>query len=445
MQKVNIPAQTLPVLSQVDVCVLGGSCTGVFAAVKAAKLGAKTVLIERQNRAGGTASLSQVCYWHSFFSMDGTKQVIAGLSQEVIDRLAKRNAVTLYDKFNPSFYAKLNTEELCIDLDEMLLSAGVEVFYHTSFAAPYTVDGELKGVIVCGKGGMQVILAKQFVDATGDGDLAASLHYPMWRNDHLQPPTMCAKYSKIPGAPAENFIWELGKLVHAKREKYHMPEGNIWGCALPDSTLYMIAGTKIPKLDVADLRNLSAAEIEGRRQIRATMDIIAESGYPRPVLEALPSLIGIRDTRHIKGLYQLTTEDLLWGKPFDDAIAYGTYRLDIHQQDPPGVLFQYLDGKQEFHCPHKGITTTDWRDRSLPTPDCYQIPLRCLIPQGSRNVICAGRMLDADKGAFGATRVMVTMNQTGEAAGVAAYLALNGNCDITQVPAKSVRKHLHQW
>jgi len=420
-----------PLRRHAGVVIAGAGVAGVAAALGAARAGAKVLLLEKSNTPGGMAGPGMIAKW-----MQGTH---SPLQLEIDSRVAQSPLAP------PQPANGLLNECIKSVLFEMLAEANVELLLDCRVIDAECSGNRVTAVFAESVGGIERIEAPLFIDATGDGDLAASLDYPMWRNDHLQPPTMCAKYSKIPGAPAENFIWELGKLVHAKKEKYHMPEGNIWGCALPDSTLYMIAGTKIPKLDVADLRNLSIAEIEGRRQIRAMMDIIVESGYPRPTLEALPSLIGIRDTRHINGLYRLTTEDLLSGKPFDDAIAYGTYRLDIHQQQPPGVLFKYLDGKQEFHCPHKGITTTSWRDRSLPTPDCYQIPLRCLIPQHSRNVICAGRMLDADKGAYGATRVMVTMNQTGEAAGVAAYLALTGNCGIADVPARLVRKHLHQW
>ena len=193
----------------------------------------------------------------------------------------------------------------------------------------------------------------------------------------------------------------------------------------------MLAGTKIPDADLSDPAELTAGEIEGRRQIRAIQDIVAGHGLPRPVLEALPSLIGIRDTRHIRSLYRLTTDDVLYGREFPDTIARGTYRVDVHSQNPPGTRFLYLDGTEVFISPDRENEATRWRPEG-PAPECYNIPLRSLIPAGFDNLISAGRMIDAETGAYGAVRVMVTMNQTGEAAGNAAYEALDKDTGIPE-------------
>ncbi len=417
----------IPVALEADVCVLGGSCTGVFAALRAAELGASVAIVERGNRFGGTATLSQVCYWHSLFDLENKNQIIRGLTQTVIDRLVRRNAVELNDGSNPSWYARLDTEELAIELDEMVKEAQIHSFLHCSFAAPILEEGKPAAVVIAGKNGLEAIKAKVFVDATGDGDLCAALGFELWRNEFLQPPTMCAKFNRYSGF--EN----IGKLIHDAKEKYRLPEGFVWGTKVPNSDTYLLAGTKIPDSDLSTRETLTEAEFEGRRQIRAIQDIIAEAGLPRPVLEALPSLIGIRDTRHITALHKLTRDELLGGKIFDDAIARGTYRVDIHSQEPPGTRFLYLDGKEVFLSPHQPHKEGFWRDPSLPSPAFYTIPLRSIIPAGSTNVITAGRMIDADAAAFGAVRVMVTMNQTGEAAGAVAALAADSGRSVDRI------------
>jgi hypothetical protein len=133
----------------------------------------------------------------------------------------------------------------------------------------------------------------------------------------------------------------------------------------------------------------------------------------------------------------------LHGKRFDDAIANGSYRVDIHHQDKPGITLRYLDGTQTYNRPGLPDERTRWREETSENPTFYQVPLRSLIPEGPfDNVIVAGRMFDADEIAHGAVRVMVNMNQTGEAAGVAAFLALNSGKAIAQLDAQNVRATL---
>jgi glycine/D-amino acid oxidase-like deaminating enzyme len=429
MEKISLAACSVPLLDQVDVCVAGGSCSGVFAAVRAAQAGCKVAIIEAQNRFGGTASASQVCIWHSLYAMDSRTRIIAGLTQEIIDRLSKRDAVTLEDKPNPSIYAILNTEELAIELDEMILENQVRPYLHSRVVQVWRDDSDkVAGVIFAGQGGLFAIKARVFVDATGDADLCAAAGLPLWRNPALQPPTACAKFSAWP-----QLRESLGKLIHDAAERYRLPEGMVWGSYSPAKNTYMLAGTKIPDLDLSAGAALTAAEIEGRRQLRAIQDLVAEAGYPRPVLEALPSLIGIRDTRHIHSLYRVSTDDILYGRDFPDVVARGTYRVDVHSQDPPGCRFLYLDGREIFISPHQNNSHTHWRDPSLPTPPFYQAPLRSMIPAGVDNIITAGRMIDAESGAFGALRVMVNLNQCGEAAGTVAAMAVSQDLPIPAV------------
>ena len=93
MKKMMVPGESLPVVEDADICVVGGSCTGVFAAIRAAKLGAKVVIVEKQNRFGGVATTGLVCMWHSLFDITGEKQIIGGLTFETMERLEKHNAI----------------------------------------------------------------------------------------------------------------------------------------------------------------------------------------------------------------------------------------------------------------------------------------------------------------------------------------------------------------
>ncbi len=191
--------------------------------------------------------------------------------------------------------------------------------------------------------------------------------------------------------------------------------------------------------------DLTRAEMEGRRKVRAMLDVIREYGPKGSSvhLAALAATIGVRETRRVCGSYRVTGDDVLSGRRFDDAIANGSYPVDTHHADGAGITFRYLDGTQRV-VPERGQPpiTGRWRDPIANDPTFYQVPFRSLLQERVPNLMLAGRMLDADKTAFSAVRVMVNTNQTGEAAGVAAWLALNGSIPVQQVDPAHLRETL---
>jgi len=434
----------LPVINEVDICVLGGSCTGVFAAIRAARLGASVAIVEKQGAFGGVATLAKVNTWHSLRNTDFSRQIIAGLTEETLGRLAKRDAIIdsgrkEEDKkiYRSQEIKTFNAEELKIELDEMVLESGIVPYLHTLFSEPYIDSkGHLTGVIVDSKSGRGVIKASYFIDATGDGDLCYRMGFDSYESPQRQPPTTCVY---LDGWDSEKFH----ALLKEHRKEFNIPEGYAWGAKIPGTESYMLAGTRIYGVNCADINDLTKAEMEGRRQVRAMMDLVRKYGGDFKMgLVSLPATVAIRETRHIKCLYQVTDEDAMTGRLFHDSIANGSYRLDTHHQDKPGLTFKYLDGTEVYERIGYPREIGRWRPETPDNPTFYQVPLRSLIPQGSRNVILAGRMLDASEIAFSGVRVMVNMNQTGEAAGVTAYLALQKNITIADVSSDEVRNTL---
>lgn len=444
MPFVHEPARDLPVIHEADICVLGGSCTGLFAAIRAARLGARVVIVEKDNCFGGVATTAMVNVWHSLHDTEGKKQIIAGLTEEVMDRLGKRGAVTRHEFTNPSRGFTFNSEELKIELDELAREAGLKIYLHTQFAAPAPLieDGRLAAVFVENKSGRGAIRAQMFIDATGDADLVARLGCETFFANHLQPATACARFSGWDnlGETARR----LGDLIRSEGPAYNLPPTFSWGGKVPGSDTYMLAATRIHGINPANADDLTHGEIEGRRQVRAIMDILrADAPGARFSLEALPSRLGLRESRHIRSPYQLTGDDVLSGKSFDDAIAQGSYRVDVHHQDKPGITLRYLDGTEEYCQPGFANVHSRWRPETATNPTYYQIPYRTLLPlNGPDNVIVAGRMLNVDPIAHAAVRVMVNMNQTGEAAGVAALLALESHTTLRALDVAALRAKL---
>ncbi len=442
MSEVLIPAERVQVAAEADICVVGGSCTGVFAAVRAARLGARVILLERQNRFGGVATLGLVGMWHSLFDITGGRQIIAGLTFEMLERLEKLQAASPFRLAAPQGI-RFNPEILTLELDRLVQELpNIRVFLNTAFSsAVMSPDGRIDAVIAENKSGRFAFRAKLYIDASGDGVLCKKAGVAMHRPPHPQPPTSCACFSG----------WQFPQDfdLRACIEKYRtelpdLPCGYYWGMNYPGSALHMLAGTRILNCDCDDADQITAAEMEARRQIRALLVMLKKELPELPIaLETLPSAIGIREGLHIQAVAPLKGAEMLAGMHFPDAIANGTYPVDIHNDQDDSISFKALNGNETVYKGGKVITSGRWLPEGQILP-YYQIHLRCHIPAGSHNLLSAGRMLDADRDAFGAVRVMVNLNQCGEAVGVAAFQALSQGGSVQDVDCTETRRLLAQ-
>jgi hypothetical protein len=450
MPTIREAPRQVPVCHEADLCVLGGSCTGLFAALRAARCGLSVALVERAGVFGGVATQGLVNIWHSLYDTRGETEIIAGLTREVIERLRRRAAVTLHDPADGDRYAVFNSAELVLELDELVRAQPrVRPFLHSRFAAPVVDEaGRMTHALLEDKSGRRAVAARVFLDATGDGDCIARLGYACRRPPCPQPPTVCAILHGLAAVEAANPGFDLGAAVCDPQFPEALPPGFLWTSripGLPDARL--VAGTRAAGADAADADELTAAELDCRRQVRAICDLLRRRipGGEGVALGAVSPAIGIRETRHAVCRHTLTEAEVLGGADFPDTIAQGSYRVDVHHADRPGLTFRYLDGR-EVHCaPGRPPRESRWRGPVAEEPTFYRIPYRCLVPRESRNVLVAGRLLDADPGAYGAVRVMVTCNQTGEAAGVAAALALEHDCDVGAVPVDRLQARLQAF
>ncbi len=441
---VKEPAREIPVAGEFDVLVVGGSCTGVFAAVAAARLGARVGIVEQNGFFGGVATASLVNIWHSPFDTVGERQIIGGLTMETVERLERRNAIGRGDA--TSSYFRLGTEDLKLVLDELVTGSGIRPFLHASYVTSLKRDKRnIEAVIIEDKSGRRALRASCYIDATGDGDLLERSGFATVRDpENIQPPTTCAILRGLDKVKERHPGFNLGKVVFDPQYPQALKRGFLWGAPVPGSSDFMLAGTRVFGADCSDADQLTNAEIEGRRQVRAVCDILRENFHEEGVspLVALPTKIGIRESRHALCGYRLTESDVLGGVRFEDAIANGSYRVDIHLADREGLMFRYLDGREVFAGVDGNNEEGRWREPVDEDPTFYQIPYRCLLPLEADNLLCAGRIIDADAGAFGAVRVMVNCNQMGEAAGVAAALAVNNSCSVSTLDTSALRSTL---
>ncbi|MBU7004324.1 MAG: FAD-dependent oxidoreductase [Theionarchaea archaeon] len=441
MDRIREDSREIELIGKYDICVVGGGCTGVLAAVSAARLGAKVAIIENCGMFGGVATTSMVNIWHSRYDITGGTKIIGGLTEEIIHRLGSRSAIMEHGERGNEVYA-FNPADLAIELDSLLIGAGVDPFLHTLFASPISENGTLAGVAVEDVSGRHAIGAEYFVDCTGDGSLIARMGLGTRKHEVIQPPTMCSLLQGLDEIREIHPDFNIGRAAFDSKYEEALPGGFLWSADVTGlRDIRMVAGTRVAGSDCSEADQLTRAEMEGRRQVRAMCDILRKNFLPqgRNPLVCLASKIGIRDTRHAECLHTLTEREVLRGKRFSDGIANGTYRVDIHLPDRPGVIFRYLDGREELVGPHIHEQKR-WLNEGEEAARFYQIPYESLVPKGSKNILVAGRLVDADPGAYGAIRVMVNCNQTGEAAGTASKIALDEGVPVSDVDPHKLRE-----
>lgn len=439
---IHEPACETPVVHECDLCIVGGSCTGVFAAVRAARLGLNVALIEQNILLGGMATAAQVNEWHSLDDTSGQTRIIGGLTVEVLDRLRKRGMVSEGSHRHCGRFSFFNSAELAMELDLLIRENRIRLFLKASCVAAAREGNKVMAAIIEDKSGRRAIRARMFVDASGDGDLLRRAGFAAWKNETLQPVNyqmLAAGLGRIMETTGTG-IWDQ---VRHRMGDFDYPTENStpWINSYPaPADLKNVYGPRLNGCDASDADQLTAAVLEGRRCHRALLDMVREELSPEVSAVALAHALGVRETWHASCRYRLQAADLLSGRRFPDAIARGTYPVDVHS--PAGTLLRYLDGHEDLIGTDGSVNSRRWRDESAGSPLSYEIPFGTLVPDEAQNLLIAGRLIDAEREAFGGVRVMVNMNQTGEAAGVAAWLALQENLTPKELNPVRLRKAL---
>ncbi|MCL4371597.1 MAG: FAD-dependent oxidoreductase [Chloroflexi bacterium] len=438
----------VPVVRQTDVLVVGGGMAGIGAAVAAARNGANTTLIEQYGALGGTGSTGLVGPFMTSFDEKGTVQIVRGVFDELVRRMAKTGGAvhpsqvppgTPYSSF--TVYAHGNVtpydpEALKLVADEMIEEAGIHLMYHT-FMADVLKEGDgVRGVIVVNKSGMQAIRAKVVVDCTGDGDVAYLAGVPMAKgrpsDGKMQPMSMFFRVGGIDDAalveyrrqhPTERnlFATPIAE-AKAKGDPLNVPRDNLGLYQTMRPGEYRANASRLLGYDSTDVDSLTQAEIEGRKQVQELMRFFHKycPGMQNAYLVDTGAHVGVRESRRIVGEYVLRVEDVVEATEFPDVIAMNGFFIDIH--NPEGV------GKAE----PPGVRAAN----------AYEIPYRSLVPLKVDQLLAAGRCLSADHVAFGAVRVMPPACATGEAAGTAAALAVKHGVTPRRVPVDELQQTL---
>lgn len=392
--------QELPVIDEYDVLVLGGGPAGVSAAVSAAKLGAKTAIVERYGYLGGQATGGLVILLVGL--TDGKERIIKGFCEETIKRLEEiksTKSIGTHVLFDP--------ESMKYIFDCMMLENKISPYYHSFISGVVKENERVSGVIIDGKSGRRVLKANMFVDATGDADLAKYCDIPFDKEEkeNLLPVTLGFRVGGIDIEKVSAFISSNYSAYQNLLQSLNVST-NIggWIQTLHNGEAWFNIA-HVENIDITDSDDLTRAEMIARIQIHAIIKTFKETipGFEQGYLIDTASQIGVRDSRRIRGLYQFTTDDVK--ESFYDSIA----------QAP-----DYTGSGKGF----------------------VQVPYRCLVSCESENVIFAGRCISVEHKLFDMFREIPCCMATGQAAGVSVAVALKTGQNLHTLDVSTVQEYL---
>lgn len=433
-----------------DVIVGGAGPSGICAAIAAARGGAKVLLIEDTALLGGTNILSLVGPLMTYHNQG--KQVIGGIASEIIERL-KQIKGTLGHIEDPlgfcSTVTPIDTEALKKLYFDMITENQIDLLLHTKIIHTLVEEGTIQAVTIANKSGVSNIYAKVFIDATGDGDIAAqagaAYHIGRDSDQLCQPMTMpfvvgnvdLEQLKKAMRENPDNFVLNdkynfqyigiSGFFNEVKKAKenhdFSIQRDRVLLFENVRANEVTINMTRILNHLAIDAQALTQAEIEGRRQIEETFQFLRQyvPGFKQSYIVQTPYQIGVRETRHIVCDYMITKEDILAHRQFDDAICVCAFPMDIHS--PVGASLEVDDETKSNHL-------------------AFEIPLRCLFPQGLNNLIVTGRMIGATHEAAASLRVSPVCMALGETAGALSALSIKQDVDIRQVSYEKLSTRL---
>ena len=392
---------TTPVLGEYDAVVVGAGPAGCGAAIALGRAGMKTLLIEKFNCLGGAWTTGFMNPFFDFYDK-------SGIVHELIEDL--KSAGHFGGFWNMSF----NYEYMKLILEKKMQDANVEVLYNTTFSRTLAEGTNVYGIVAENIEGRFAVLAKTVVDCTGDGSVAASAGCPFElgvEGDYkeCQAMTLMFLVGNIPEKYKDGLmIFEKLNAVYEKAGK-QIPFRVPYLIPVPNTHFGVIQFTHMYEYNPLSASDLTKATMEGRQQLIDAFEYLTKYDEEFKDLELITSssVLGVRESRRIIGEYRMSTDDILTGAQFDDAVAYVTFGADLHTKSNKGQnCFQVQP---------------------------YQIPLRALLPEGYTGIVVAGRCISGSREAMASYRVTGNCAQMGENAGYYIAESIKQNIPIRDV------------
>ena len=412
----------VPVVRRSQVVVVGGGPAGVSAAVAAARSGVDVTLVERYSALGGLASGGMVLVLDDM--VNGDEITVKGIVSEYVDRMARKGLAVyppveernlsqeLWNKWGRwgtfDFHSHTNPKPICYAVafdpdgwkttsNDLIRDAGVHLRMHSWFSRPIVDDGTLKGVVVETKLGPQAILGDVVIDTTGDIDVASRAGAPYEHDKYLV--TLVFRLGGVDTDAAERFEQENPREARAINRRIKRLLGGAWELWWLKTPLPGVVWCNTPHMsgyDGADPESMTQAEFAARDRIATALDAIRSDlvGFEHAYLLDVAQQMGVRQTRLLQGEYVVTKDDVVNRRHFHDSVARG-------------------------------------RD--------YYTPYRALLPRGVDQLLVAGRHYSATPEAQRISREIPPCMAQGQAAGIAAALAVEKSLPVRDVPVSEIQ------
>ena len=383
----------------------------------------------------------------------GSRRIVGGIAQEIVERLIRKGGspghlhdssdyVSTITPFDPEIHKAV--------LFEMMREAGVHLLLHAYFLRALHTDGSVEGAAFATVGGEREYRAGTTIDATADAFVADSAGAASQQGDargRVQPASLMFRLSHVdlsktaayvrahpdqmrtslkthertgPALTAVAGLYDLWKDALAQGE-VSIPRELVSFFISPYADEVTVNMTRVTDIDPLDPDDLTRAEVESRMQVMQLLEFFRARvpGFEEARIAATGTQIGIRESRRIAGDYTLTRDDVLGARHFDDAVARSAYPIDIHNPSGSGTI-----------------------THRLPEGSSYEIPYRCLLPQGVERLLVAGRCISTTHEALASTRLTPTVMTLGQAAGTAAALAKRAGTTVRALDVRGLRTAL---
>ena len=401
--------------SSYDVIVVGGGSAGVCAAIQSARAGAKTLLVEKAGRLGGTTTNGGVNFPGKFHAPG--RHVIGGIGWELIERVYAELGQPAPETGGHVGVNVMLFAALC---DEVLLDAGAQILFHTMVGAVRR-DDDAWIVSLCTKQGLSDVRCKVLIDCTGDADVVALAGYDLRVPEAAQPATLCCTASGYDTGELDLEALDRAFVEAIERGEVLASDG-CWRTDKPSASSWLKRGGRnanhIPaKADAYTGEGRTELEIDARKSVlRLFRFLRKQPGLENFTVDSVSPECGVRETANIVGEETVTLEDYTSGRLWDDAVCYAYYGIDLH-----------------------GLSTDDWRYWPLEEGIVPSIPRGALLPKGSANLVVAGRCLSSDRLANSALRVQAPCMAMGQAAGAMAALAVETGTAVGDLGMDAIR------
>ena len=435
MKTIIEPAREIELAAETEILIIGGGPAGIAAATAAARCGARTMLLEKYGFLGGMGTAAMVtnfCGLHA--SINGSvQQIVRGVADDILERLdnldglREPHPVKAKGGGHDVAAQAYDTSAYKMATDDLLLSAGVDIRFHT-FAVDVLMDGaRIDAVLIETKSGRKAIKAEVFIDCSGDGDLAYWSGAECLKGDDngfMAYPTTMFRVANVDDDKVHNEGKpNLSALIEAAAKDYNLPRKTGVLGSQPHAGEWRVNLTQISRdgdpIDGSDWNDLGFAETEGRRQSQEYFRFLKDCvpGFENSYLLETAPQVGIRETRRIIGEHILSEDDILSCRDFEDSIGCNGWPLEQHLKG--SAKWTFLGGR-----------------------GYHQIPFGTTLPKGVDNLLVAGRCASTTPEGQASLRVSGPCFAMGQAVGTAAELARRSGVTPKEIDVKALQHRL---